>query len=544
MSKEQYQQIMYERMQVEFQKWGERTFILEQELYFFLHTLKGTAGTMGLHEMSMIATEKLTLLKENGQTEWQTSEWQEYFSPLIEGVAFYTKNGVVSHQENQDCSLLKEQSVKDFILVIDDDITFMTFMKDLLEREGYSVILAHHGQRGLELMYEIKPAMIFLDITLPDINGFTVLEDIMNKVRKERVVVAMISEDNSPDNQIRSYQIGALDFLIKPINPEVLLAYVHNRLMYKRDLERSIITDELTQLYNRKYMNASLQQLIQQFERTAEPFTIAMIDLDDFKKINDTYGHLVGDEVLQSFAAWIKKIAGDQYIGCRYGGEEFVLLLPNSTTDTAHHILEQLREAMAQQIFSAKGEEFQVTFSAGIAQAKKDKLHPEQLLEEADQALYLAKQSGRNQRMVFGSHMEEVKKRVKVTIIVVDDVYVVREMITNYFASWQSSNKYEIEVVPFSDGVTFLESDWYTSEGKYIILLDGMMPIMDGIDVLKKLRASYSSNNVLVLMLTGQKSEEDILKALELGANDYILKPFDIQEVSERILRLIERLYR
>ncbi|WP_338751514.1 diguanylate cyclase [Bacillus sp. FJAT-52991] len=543
MRKEKYQQMIYERMQAEFQQWGERDCILEQELYFFLHSLKGTAGTIGLSEISSISSEKIAPLEESGKKEWETSEWQEYLAPLIEGLDFYTKNVEVSHGENVEPSFAKLKPKKDFILVIDDDIAFMTFMKDLLEKEGYAVIIAHNGQRGLELIYEIKPAVVFLDIMLPDINGFTILEDIVNKVKKERMIVAMISENDSRANQIRAYDMGALDFIAKPIDQEILLSYISNRLMYKKALERSIIMDELTQLYNRKYMNTSLQQLIQQFERKEEPFVVAIVDLDYFKKVNDTYGHLVGDEVLQSFAALVKKVTHEQDISCRYGGEEFVLLLPNSTTDDASHVLEQLREAMAQKLFSAKGEEFQVTFSAGIAQATKENLHPEKLLEEADQALYFAKQSGRNRTITFGSHVEDVKHRLKVTIIVVDDVYVVREMITNYFTAWQPNEKYEIEVLEFSDGVSFLQSDWYVPDGKYIILLDGMMPIMDGLDVLKKLRENHSSNNVLVSMLTGRKSEEHILRALELGANDYIVKPFDIQEVSERILRLINRLY-
>ncbi|MGM7634517.1 GGDEF domain-containing response regulator [Bacillus sp. Hm123] len=537
---EKYQKMIYERMQEDFRTWEEREFITEKELYLFLHSLKGTAGTVGLTELSVISNEKIATLEEDGQQQWLTADWKNYLAPMIEGLYFYEKNAITAGElKNEYKDGIKSE--KEFILVIDDDIVFITFIKDLLEKEGYSVLIAHNGQRGLELLYEVKPAMVFLDIKLPDTNGFTILEDILKKVKKEHIIITMMSADGSPKNRIRAYEMGALDFIAKPIDQGILISYVTNRINYKNELEQSIVMDELTKMFNRKYMNDRFQQLIQQFNREEEPFAVALLDLDFFKKVNDTYGHLVGDEVLQGFAALVKQEKREQDIACRYGGEEFALLMPNSTADDAYVLLERLRKSMAKKVFSANGVNFQVTFSAGVVEATRANLHPKKLLEEADQALYHAKQSGRNQTIIFGSHVEDVQQRMKITMIIVDDVFIVREMVSKHFSTWEPNDKYEIDVLEFSDGVSFLQANWYTPGGKYIVLLDGKMPDLDGFDVLKQLRERYPANNVLVSMLTGRSSEQDVIRALECGADDYIVKPFDIQEVSQRIVRLIKR---
>lgn len=543
MGTEKYQKMIYERIEKDFLKWEEHDFITEHDLYFFLHGLKGTAGSIGLHELTQISNEKLEPLIEHSQRQWGKTEWRSYLAPIIEGMDFFHKNIDTLQVEKTQLQMLENTLDKDFILVIDDDIVFITYIKEVLEKEGYSVIVAHNGKRGLELIYELKPSIVFLDIMLPDMDGFTILEDIIQKVKKERIVVAVMSVNDSKENRIRSYQLGAFDFIAKPIDRDILVSYVINRLNFQRDLEHSIIIDELTQMYNRKYMNTRLQQLIQQFARKGDTFSVAIADLDHFKKVNDTYGHLIGDEVLQGFSNIVKEVKREQDIACRYGGEEFVILLPNTTAEEAYRFLERLRSTMAKKYFKANDTEFQVTFSAGISEASPFNLHQEKLLEEADQALYSSKQSGRNQTTLYSSLVQNVKKRVTITIIIVDDVYIVRKIISDFFALWKPNDKYDIEVLEFSDGVSFLNSNWYKPNGKYIILLDGMMPKMDGNEVLQKLRKKYPSRNVIVSMLTGRKSQEHVINALENGADDYILKPFDILEVSTRLLRLINRLF-
>ncbi|MFF5994706.1 diguanylate cyclase [Lysinibacillus sp. KU-BSD001] len=542
MEMEKYQRMIYKRIYDTFQSWNKSDFISEREIYSFLHSLKGTAGSIGLHELSSMGSEKLESLTETSEKQWSRKEWKNYLSPIIEAISFYQTNYPIQPLDNTLVQVTNYATNREFILVIDDDVIFISYIKTVLEEQGYAVLVAHNGKRGLELIYELRPSIVFLDIMLPDINGFSILQNI-KKINKDRMFVAVMSVNDNKENRLRAYEMGALDFIAKPIDQEILIAYVKNRLAYKKELEHSIVIDELTQVYNRKFMDSQLQKLIQLSTRNNEPFSAVIADLDYFKKVNDTYGHLVGDEVLKGFATLVKDAKREQDIFCRYGGEEFVFLMPQTSGEEAYRVMERLRTLMEQKYFDGNGTTFQVTFSAGVVEATAANLHPKKLLEEADQALYHAKQSGRNQTILFNHITKGIKKRVNIKIIVIDDVSVIRSLIVNYFKNWEVSEQYEIEVMDFSDGISFLNADWYKENSKYIILLDGIMPKMDGIEVLKKIREKHSSSDVIVSMLTGRKGEEYVLQALENGADDYIVKPFNIADVSNRIISLINRLF-
>ncbi|WP_397539529.1 diguanylate cyclase [Rummeliibacillus pycnus] len=543
MGNEQYQQMIYKRILDNFENWEKQDSITEKDIYFFLHNLKGTAGSIGLDELSMIASDKIEKLKENSDKKWSKVEWKSYLSPFIEGINFYQKN--INIQEIEEIVLKSQNNIpseQEFILIIDNDIEFISYIKNILEKKGFSVIAANNGKRGLELIYDLKPTIVFVDIMLPDTSGFSIIKNLKN-IKKDSMIVTVISSNDCRENRVRAYDMGALDFIPKPVDEELLISYINNRLSYKKELENSIIKDELTQIYNRKFMDSQIEKLIKQFERNRESFSIALADLDYFKKVNDTYGHLIGDEVLKGFANLVSSLKREQDFFCRYGGEEFVLIMPQTSVEEAYVLMERLRKAMEKKFFTANENRFQVTFSAGVVESATKNLHPKKILEEADQALYNAKQSGRNQIVMFDSLEEIVKKTIKIKIIVIDDVYIIRNLITNYFKSWEIGEKFNIDVMAFKDANSFLNSNWYSPDYKYIILLDIVMPKMDGIELLKIIRQDYSTSDVIVSMLTGRKEDEYVLQALENGANDYIVKPFDIKEVSNRILSLINRLF-
>ncbi|WP_274309662.1 diguanylate cyclase [Solibacillus daqui] len=536
-----YQQLIYKQMLEKFKTWSEQEFITEREIYSFLHNLKGTAGTIGLDDFSQIANEKLYLLDETSNNKWIKTEWKAFLSTLIEGIHFYQTNADPMNEDTQ-LAIPNHTLNQELILVIDDDIIFISYIKRVLEKNGYTVVIAYNEKRGLELIYELKPAIVFLDIMLPDGNGFSILET-LKKIKKDRMFVTIISANDCKANHVKAYELGALDFIPKPIDEKILISYVTNRLAFKKELEHSIIIDELTQVYNRKFLESQFEYLIQQYNRNQTPFSVVILDLDYFKKVNDTYGHLVGDEVLKGFAALVMELKREQDIFCRYGGEEFVMLLPQTSVQDAYSLIEIIRQAMVNKDFTANGVNFNVTFSAGLIEANACLLHPKKMLEKADQALYEAKQSGRDRSVIFDNIADVVTKKVNIKIIVIDDVFIIRNMVANYFKNWTINENYEIEVMEFSNGLNFLNSNWYEPNSKYIILLDGLMPKMDGIEVLKKIREKHTSNEVIVSMLTGRKGNEHVVEALKNGANDYIVKPFNITDVSNRIQNLINRMF-
>lgn len=529
-------------MQEYFLKWAEKDAVKEKELYAFLHMLKGTAGSVGLNGLTTIAVEKLENLNDTSELEWLKEQWTMYLSPLIEALSFYETNHLQEDIKEVAQSLFKSDAAKEFILIIDDDMVFIAYLKNVLEEKGFSVIVAHNGKRGIELIYEVQPAIVFLDITLPDIDGFSILNNV-KKIKKDRTFIAIMSSHHTKENRIRAYALGAMDFVAKPVDEDILFAYVANRLAYRKELEYAIVIDELTQVYNRKHFEAQLKMLINQYERAGEVFTVAIIDLDFFKKVNDTYGHLIGDEVLKGFAVLVKEMKREQDILCRYGGEEFVLLMQNTEVDEAYQLVEKIRQAMMEKAFTANGTTFYVTFSSGIMAVNEQYMHSKKLLEAADQALYAAKTTGRNRTVQFDVSIGDVKKLKKLKVIIIDDVYIIRDMLTKHFEEVAINDESIAEVMSFEDGLTFLQSNWYDASYKYIILLDWMLPNMSGIDVLKEIRAHYSSKEVIVSMLTGQTGEKYVLEAFQNGADDYIRKPFQIADVTSRILRLAERIF-
>ncbi|MER2192304.1 MAG: diguanylate cyclase [Solibacillus sp.] len=542
MANDKYQQMMYEKIQQQFQDWDSKSFIIERDLYGFLHSLKGTAGSIGMTELSAIAAEKLDVIEAENEQYWDSESWHNFLAPIVEALSFFETNYTSQQSEDVEASQLPMKH-QDFIVVIDDDTVFMSYMKNVLEKSGFLVLVANNGERGLKLIYEFNPALVFLDIMLPDTNGFSILENI-TKIKANQMYVAVMSVNDSRENRKKAYDLGAFDFIAKPIDEEILVSYVHNRLNYKRMLEHSIVTDELTQVYNRKYFDQQMKRCLQNYQYKQEPFTVAMTDLDFFKKVNDTYGHLIGDDVLKGFAGLVMSEKREDDIFCRYGGEEFVMLLPNTNADEAYKEMERLRVLLSQKVFfSEQKKPFNVTYSSGIAQVNADHAHPKKLLELADRALYEAKKTGRNRTVVYtdAQVIEEPKKGIK--IIVIDDVYIIRNLIMTGFNQLTVDGDYTVEVAAYSDGLSFLNDAWYDPNYKYILLLDGMMPQMDGIDVLRKVREKYSSNEVIVSMLTGRIGENYVREALENGADDYIVKPFNIADVRLRLMNLVNRLF-
>lgn len=544
MKRDKYVKLMQARVGQTVAEWSEQPAVAEQELHRFFHNLKGTSGTLGLAEVELYSGKQETSFSPDGGRMLGRQEWERHVSPLLrmfqgmpEKLPSAAKQSVVDRNATAGVA---EGSNR--VLLIDDDIEFVAYLKEVLEKHDYPVSIALDAERGLKLFYDWKPDLILLDIILPDRSGMEVLPQMVEKAKQEHIPIVMISADASADNQIRAYRMGAMDFLAKPFSNELLLALTANRLAMKRDWQRSIIVDELTGAYNRKHFNSMVRQGIEDYNRTGAPFTLVMIDLDHFKKVNDTYGHLKGDEVLQAFVASAKRAIRKQDILCRYGGEEFALLLPGCGAEDAVPIVESMRERFNSTRFQSGAESFQVTFSSGLAGLHEANRHPEKLVDEADQALYSAKRSGRNRSVLYAKDISAQGQEAAINVVVVDDDPLMRELILDQFSQWKPPAGKRVSAYAYPDGAAFLESGWYREGEKYIVLLDGAMPELDGFEVLDRLRAGYPEQHVWVVMLTARSQKADIVQALQKGADDYVVKPFDMQELFLRIERLANRI--
>lgn len=540
MTTQKYKDMVEERTKQTLQKWTEQPEVMEKDIYRFLHNLKGTAGTIGLYEVEQLAERTQLYFTEDSPKSWSVEEWGDYLYPLITAFNKDSSSALIFERQSDMRGSTTVHSQNE-ILLIDDDVELVAYLKESLEKQSYYVSIALSAERGLKIFYESKPDLILLDILLPDKSGIEVLNQIVGKAKKERIPIIIISGEYSKETQIQAYSLGVMDFLPKPVDIDLFLVLIKNRFQLKREWQDSIIVDELTGAFNRKHFNQTMKQLISDFKRTTRVFSLALIDLDHFKKVNDTYGHLVGDEVLQIFSQLVQNSLRLEDTFCRYGGEEFAVFLPNTKAEAALLVIQRIQERFSATEFFGKNEAFHVTISGGIAEVTDAENIADKLVEEADQALYASKHAGRNQTTLYTEHLSAKKLDSILNVIIVDDDALIRRIVTTQFSAWVPANIAEVRISSYANGMDFLQSDWYSADEKYIILLDGVMPELDGIEVLEKVRKSYPEVNILVIMLTGRNNQADIVHALQMGADDYVIKPVHMPELLSRIERLAHR---
>lgn len=540
MTTQKYKDMVEQRTKQTLQEWTEQPEVKEKDIYRFLHNLKGTAGTVGLPKVEQYADATLPYFLESSTKSWSVLEWGDYLYPLI---TLFDQDVSVSISSGKSIENKGTAGVhpKNDILLIDDDVELVAYLKESLERQDYYVSIALSAERGLKIFYETKPDLILLDILLPDFSGIEVLNQIIGKAKKERIPIIIISGEYSKATQMHAYTLGVMDFLPKPVDIDLFLVLIKNRFQLKREWQESIIVDDLTGAFNRKHFNQVMRQLISDFKRTNRVFSLALIDLDYFKRVNDTYGHLIGDEVLQIFAEHVQSSIRMEDTFCRYGGEEFAVFLPNTDAASAMVVIERIQERFAVADFFAKNEIFHVTFSSGISEVKEAENIADKLIEEADQALYASKHAGRNQTTLYAEHLTSTKQHSVLNVIIVDDDALIRRIVTSQFEIWEPENIDEVKINSYENGLDFLQSDWYCVDERYIILLDGVMPDLDGVEVLERIRKTYPEENILVIMLTGRNNQADIVHALQMGADDYVVKPVHMPELLSRIERLAHR---
>lgn len=540
MTTQKYKDMVEERTKQTLQEWSELPEVKEKDIYRFLHNLKGTAGTVGLQEVEQFADATLPYFMESSLKSWSALEWGDYLYPIIP-LFDQDSSGSLGSVKQLDKKGHDVTLPHNDILLIDDDVELVAYFKESLEKQNYYVSIALSAERGLKIFYETKPDLILLDILLPDISGIEVLNQIIGKAKKERIPIIIISGEFSKATQLHAYRLGVMDFLSKPVDIDIFLALIKNRFELKREWQDSIIVDELTGAFNRKHFNQVMKQLICDFKRTERVFSLALIDLDYFKKINDTYGHLIGDEVLQSLSELVQSSIRMEDTFCRFGGEEFAVFLPNTDASSALTVINRIQERFAATDFFAKNEIFHVTFSSGISEVTEAENIADKIVEEADQALYASKDAGRNQTTLYTDHLSSTKKHSVLNVIIVDDDALIRKIVTHQMDTWEPEDIAEVNISSFANGLDFLQSDWYSMDEKYIILLDGVMPDLDGVEVLERIRKTYPEVNILVIMLTGRNNQADIVHALQMGADDYVVKPVHMPELLSRMERLAHR---
>jgi diguanylate cyclase (GGDEF)-like protein len=284
------------------------------------------------------------------------------------------------------------------ILIVDDEMPIRHLMSLLLKGFG-TIEMAGSGKEALEKVNTINPDLIILDVLMPEMNGYEVCQTIKGNGKTSSIPIVFLTANSSNEDEEYGLEIGAADFIRKPISPRILSARVSNILNLQqatRKLELIASTDPLTGAFNRRHLDLVGMNELSRSKRNNSTFTILMLDIDHFKAVNDTYGHDIGDEALIETVAVIKKNIRGEDLLFRLGGEEFAVMLPETTKLAAYDTAKRIRIAISEIVIQTPIAPLCFTLSIGIAENTPADDDIDVILKRADEALYRAKSSGRN----------------------------------------------------------------------------------------------------------------------------------------------------
>jgi len=276
------------------------------------------------------------------------------------------------------------------VLVVDDSAAMLKYYKSLLEKIKFNVFTAKNGLEALNIINENNIDLVVSDLNMPIMDGEKLLINIREKFKVNELPVVIISSDGEKEKFIKTLKLGATDFLKKPFLREEFIIRINNIMeIYDnmKTIKKQTLTDPLTEAYNRLFLEEKLESMFGVYENKS----VAMLDIDHFKKINDTYGHQMGDLILKDFVKTIKNSIRKTDITVRYGGEEFLIFMPNTSKEEAKIVTYKIKKNIS------PVENISYTFSAGIADEGETLA---EMIQIADERLYKAKKEGRNRIII------------------------------------------------------------------------------------------------------------------------------------------------
>jgi diguanylate cyclase (GGDEF)-like protein len=294
------------------------------------------------------------------------------------------------------------------IVVVDDDAAIRRLVRLFLKRSGYHSVEFSTGNEAREQLMKIPWDLAILDRRLPDMDGVNLAQELKSRPEfKTRFVIMLTGEDDQAD-KVEGLDLGADDYVTKPFQYPELLARIRagkrivdlqkELLETNKRLELLSITDGLTNLFNHRYFQDELARAFEESARYGRPLSLAIVDLDFFKKVNDTHGHAAGDEVLKAVSRIFQQSIRSTDLAARYGGEEFAVMMPETEVHAAMTFAEKIRNLVESTPIETQAGSVHVTVSVGVAAVPHPKIHAaKELIIAADNALYRAKRGGRNQ---------------------------------------------------------------------------------------------------------------------------------------------------
>lgn len=299
----------------------------------------------------------------------------------------------------------KTFGLKPVLLIVDDQVTDLRVLS-IAVRDLAEVYVARSGQEALEIARQCRPDVVLLDIEMPGMSGFEVCRALKSDPELLDAAVIFVSSHTQTDDELRALECGGVDFIQKPLNIPVARAHIKAHIALRNEAKRLANHDALTGLPNRILLQDRTEQALQKARRNHGRVAMLLLDLDNFKVINDSMGHSVGDLVLQEVASRLSRALRVVDTVSRQGGDEFILLLPEVIGfDAVGDFAERLLATIASP-FSIQANRYDLSASIGISVFPEDSDDLESLYRHADSAMYQAKLSGRNRFCFFSPHIE------------------------------------------------------------------------------------------------------------------------------------------
>ncbi|RKZ48353.1 MAG: diguanylate cyclase response regulator [Candidatus Parabeggiatoa sp. nov. 3] len=282
---------------------------------------------------------------------------------------------------------------KPLILIVDDNQQNLQMLGSILKEKGYRPAIAQDGTKALEFVQKKHPDMILLDIMMPDMDGIEVCQHLKKQERTTKIPVIFITALFETSEKLKAFKAGGVDYITKPFVAEEVLARINVHIELKKaleKLEKMSITDELTGVFNRRFAYEILAKQIEMAKKECSRFVVCYLDVDNLKKINDTYNHAEGDKLINSVVNSLKGVLSASDYLCRMGGDEFLILFPKLKRQEAHNLIEALRIELNQH----KIGDIPIDFSFGLSEYHAvERRTPDELIKMADACMYQVKMS-------------------------------------------------------------------------------------------------------------------------------------------------------
>lgn len=296
------------------------------------------------------------------------------------------------------------------ILIVDDVTTNLKLAAEVLQG-NYKLSMAKSGAQALQFLQKAKPDLILLDIRMPEMDGYQTLDLIKSNPDTANIPVVFLTVDDQRESEIKGLKMGAMDFITKPFEPGIMLSRIDKILQIeelRKNLSISARKDALTGLWNRKHLEDEVERYLDESGQNA---VFLIMDIDNFKQVNDTLGHIMGDAVLECLGHILQNNVGPRDVASRIGGDEFALFLKGEYTDSEiKEYCEMLIEQIEGELASVVNNGCKITISIGIAQVPIDGYDFVGLYAKADKALYYVKQNGKNDYYFFSQKEEDNKE--------------------------------------------------------------------------------------------------------------------------------------